>query len=486
MSRSVASVPLTPTQLRRVLAGLMLGLFLAALDQTVVAVALADIARDLPGSQLLAWVVSAYLLAMTVSTPIFGKLGDLFGRRRLLAIAIGVFVLASLLCGLAQSMPQLVAARALQGIGAGGLLAVIQALIGDLIAPAERGRYQAWFSGMFALASLIGPTLGGLLSSQWSWRWVFWINLPLGALAYILSQRRLAGLQENRRNARIDYLGSVLLIIGLCSLLWLINRLGHSALWLNVQNGLLLLLAVVALKLFIIQQRRSLDPLIPLALLRIDAVRSGWLLLFFASFQAVGLAVLIPLQAYNSGGAGVSASQLMALALGTPLGAFLGGHFSTRLGRYKPMIVCGAVLLPVALLILSMLPSPHGPATLFVLLLCGAAIGLQFPTSLVAVQSAAPHHHLGVVTGVCGLFRGLGGMLGVSLLTSLLWLLLPGISADSMTETGMNLSAVDSHLLRKAFATLLQIDAAIALLPLLIALRLKDRSLSRDLTAAPE
>ena len=486
MIRTAASVPLTPTQLRRVLAGLMLGLFLAALDQTVVSVALADIASDLPGSQLLAWVVSAYLLAMTVSTPIFGKLGDLFGRRRLLAIAIGVFVLASLLCGLAQSMPQLVAARALQGIGAGGLLAIIQALIGDLIAPAERGRYQAWFSGMFALASLIGPTLGGLLSSQWSWRWVFWINLPLGALAYILSQRRLAGLQENRRAARIDYLGSVLLIIGLCSLLWLINRLGQQALWLNVQNGLLLLLAVVALNLFIIQQRRSLDPLMPLALLRIDAVRSGWLLLFFASFQAVGLAVLIPLQAYNSGGAGVSASQLMALALGTLLGAFLGGHLSARLGRYKPMIVCGAALLPMVLLVLSMLPSAHGPATLIVLLLCGAAIGLQFPTSLVAVQSAAPHHHLGVVTGVCGLFRGLGGMLGVSLLTSLLWQLLPGISADSMAETGMNLSAVDSHLLRESFATLLQVDAAIALLPLLIALRLKDRSLSRDLTAAPE
>lgn len=480
MSNTATASPLTPAQLRRVLAGLLLALFLAALDQTVVAVALPDIARQLPGSELLAWVVSAYLLAMTVSTPIFGKLGDLFGRRRLLAIAISIFVLASLLCGFAQSMPQLVAARALQGIGAGGLLAIIQALIGDLIAPAERGRYQAWFSGMFALASLIGPSLGGLLSSQWSWRWVFWINLPLGTLAFILSQRRLAGLYERRRVAHIDYLGSVLLIVGLCSLLLLINRLGQQTLWLNSENALLLLLAAVALQLFISQQRRTTEPLIPLALLRIQAIRSGWLLLFFASFQAVGLAVLIPLQAYNSGGAGVGASQLMALALGTPIGAFLGGHFSARLGRYKPLIVTGALALPLTLLAMSMLPNAYSLATLIVLLLCGAALGLQFPTSLVAVQNAAPGGHLGVVTGICGLFRGLGGMLGVSLLSSLLWQLLPEVSLTGETS----LTAVDATQLREAFAILLRIDAVIALLPLLIALRLDNHSLSRNLNSS--
>lgn len=473
---------LTTAQLRRVLAGLMLGMFLAALDQTIVAVALPDIARQLAGSGLLAWVVSAYLLAMTVSTPIFGKLGDLFGRRRLLVIAIGLFVVASVLCGLAQSMPQLVAARALQGIGAGGLLAIIQALIGDLIAPAERGRYQAWFSGMFALASLIGPTLGSLLSNQWSWRWVFWINLPLGTLAFILSQRSLVGLHEQRRAASIDYLGSVLLIVGLCSLLLLISRLGEQALWLSGENGLFLLLATGALTLFFLQQRRSREPLIPLALLRIDTLRSGWLLLFFASFQAVGLAVLIPLQAYNSGGTGVSASQLMALALGTPLGAFLGGHLSARLGRYKPLILSGALLLPLTLLALSMLPTAY-TATLFVLLLCGVALGLQFPTSLVAVQNAAPSGNLGVVTGVCGLFRGLGGMLGVSLLSSLFWQLLPGLNANLTAETAVDLAAVNAPLLHEAFTTLLRIDAAIALLPLLIALRLKNHSLSRNLNA---
>ncbi len=319
MSSTTVPVALTPTQLRRVLAGLLLGLFLAALDQTVVAVALPDIARQLPGSELLAWVVSAYLLAMTVSTPIFGKLGDLFGRRRLLAVAVGLFVLASLLCGLAQSMPQLIAARGLQGIGAGGLLAIIQALIGDLIAPAERGRYQAWFSGMFALASLIGPTLGGLLSSQWSWRWVFWINLPLGILTLWLCQRRLAHLLENRRNAQIDYLGSVLLILGLGSLLLLINQLGQQPQWLTPANGTVLVLAMAGLGLFLWQQQRAAEPLIPPELLQIAAVRSSWLILFFASFQSIGLGVLIPLHAHNTGGAQSSAAQLMAIALGCRL-----------------------------------------------------------------------------------------------------------------------------------------------------------------------
>lgn len=474
MASMPPAAPLTPAQLRSVLVGLMLGLFLAALDQTVVAIALPDIARHLPGNELLAWVVSGYLLAMTVSTPIFGKLGDLLGRRRLLAAAISLFVFASLCCGLAQSMPQLVAGRVLQGIGAGGMLAIIQALIGDLIAPAERGRYQAWFSGMFALASLIGPPLGGLLSSQWSWRWVFGINLPLGLLALLLCQRRLANLIEQRRQASIDYLGSALLILGLGSLMLLITRFGQGV-RLDSYNILALLFCGTGLTLFVLQQLRCREPLIPLGLLRINSVRSGWLLLLFASFQSVGMAVVIPLQAHHLGGSASSASQLLAIALGAPLGAFTGGSLSARLGRYKPMIVAGTLLLPAALLTLTWLPANQPLTRLAALLLCGAALGLQFPTSLVAVQNAAPRQHLGVVTGICGLFRGLGGALGATLLSSLLWQLLPGVGASPLAQA----SELDDDQLRNAFNQLLRIDAALALLPLLIALSLEDRRLSR-------
>ncbi len=480
MTAAPTSVALSPLQLRKILIGLLLGIFLSALDQTIVAVALPEIGLQLPGSEVLAWVVSAYMLAMTISTPFFGKFGDLFGRRRLLLISISLFVFASVLCALSQDMWQLVGARALQGIGAGGMIATIQALIGDLIAPAERGRYQAWFSGMFALASLIGPPLGGLLSHQLSWRWVFWINLPIGLLAIWLSQRRLAGLAERRRKAQLDYLGGLLLLVGLGSLLLLITRLGQERQWLTVANATWLGVALLGLALFVWQERRTREPVIPMELFRIGPVRAGWCLLFFANFQAVALAVLFPLHAHAQGGTGTGATQLMAIAIGAPLGAFIGGRMSSLLGRYKPLILAGNLLLPVALVALAFLPSGLNVLSLPLLMCCGVALGLQFPTSMVAVQSAAPLSHLGVVTAACGMFRGLGGAIGVTLLSSLLWHLLPGIDPEHISAS---LGQVDAHSLRSAFRELLLLDAAIATIPLLIALCMADHRLRHKVEA---
>lgn len=480
MTAASTSVPLSPAQLRKILLGLLLGIFLSALDQTIVAVALPEIGVQLPGSEVLAWVVSAYMLAMTISTPFFGKLGDLFGRRRLLLISISLFVFASVLCALSQDMWQLVGARALQGIGAGGMIATIQALIGDLIAPAERGRYQAWFSGMFALASLIGPPLGGLLSQQLSWRWVFWVNLPIGLLAIWLSQKRLAGLAEKRRKARLDYLGGLLLLIGLGSLLLLITRLGQERQWLTLENAAGLGIALVGLLLFVVQERRASEPVIPMELFRIGPVRAGWCLLFFANFQAVALAVLFPLHAHAEGGTSTGATQLMAIAIGAPLGAFIGGRMSSLLGRYKPLILSGNLLLPAALVALAFLPPELHAFSLPLLMCCGVALGLQFPTSMVAVQSAAPLSHLGVVTAACGMFRGLGGALGVTLLSSLLWHLLPSVDPEHISAS---LGQVDRETLRTAFRDLLLVDAAIAAIPLLIALCMADNRLRHTVEA---
>ena len=463
----------TRQQLHRLLPGLMLGLFMAALDQTIVAAILPAIAEQLSAGELLAWVVSAYLLAMTVATPLFGKLGDQLGRRPMLLSALLIFVLASLLCALARDLPQLVTARLLQGIGAGGLMATTQALVGDLLEPAERGRYQGWFSGMFALASLVGPLLGSLLSSYLSWRWVFWLNVPLGLLAYAFVRPALARLNEQRRPARIDYPGALFLSLGLASLLWLIGRLGHAAAPLQLQNLLALLFCCAALCLFVASQKRASDPLIPLPLLHIAAARSGWLLLFFASFQAVGLAVLIPLQITGASGLNSSTAQLTAIACGAPLGAYLGGRLSAHWARYKPMLVTGSILLPIALQAWAWLPL-SGIWLLLVLLLCGVAMGLQFPTSLVAVQNAVPLPHLGVATGLCGLARGLGAAVGVTTLSSLFWLLVaqPATTALELSGTGI-LSA--EHL-----RWLLCLDTLIALVPLLIALRLQDLPLRRS------
>jgi len=471
---NVAAMPRSAAhqQLHRLLPGLMLGLFMAALDQTIVAAVLPTIAGQLSATDLLAWVVSAYLLAMTVATPLFGKLGDQLGRRPMLLSALLMFVLASLLCALARDLPQLVAARLLQGIGAGGLMATTQALVGDLLEPAERGRYQGWFSGMFALASLAGPLLGAVLSAQLSWRWVFWLNLPLGLLTYALVRPALASLSERRRPTRIDYRGALLLSLGLASLLWLIGRLGHAADPLEPYNLLTLMLCSGTLTLFVASQKRASDPLIPLPLLGIAAARSGWLLLFFASFQAVGLAVLIPLQSGGATGLAGSTAQLTAIACGAPLGAYLGGRLSARWARYKPMLVTGSALLPMALLAWAWLPL-SGIWLLMVLLACGIALGLQFPTSLVAVQNAVPTQHLGVATGLCGLARGLGGAVGVTALSSLFWLLSaqPPKAPLELTGAGV-LSDV-------TLRWLLCLDTLIALPPLLIALRLQDLPLRR-------
>ena len=240
-----------PPAVRTVLAGLMLSIFLSALDQTIVAVSLPAISADFADLDLLAWVISAYMVAMTVSMPIYGKLGDLYGRRRLMLFAIVVFTAASLLCGLAQSMGQLVLARVLQGIGAGGLMAVSQAIIGDIVPPRERGRYQGYFSSMYAIASVAGPVLGGLLTEYLSWRWVFWINLPIGLLALAISRRTLVGLPVPRRQPVIDYLGIVLMVVGLTALLLAITQIGQGAAWSDPALLGLFALAALALLLFV-------------------------------------------------------------------------------------------------------------------------------------------------------------------------------------------------------------------------------------------
>ena len=440
-------------QLRKVLTGLMLALFLAALDQTIVAVVLPDIAQALPLAGYLPWVVSAYLLAMTVATPIAGKLGDLFGRTRLLYGALIVFILASLLCSLSRDVGELVAMRVLQGIGAGAMMNCIQSLIGELIAPAERGRYQAWFSGMYAIASLAGPLFGSLIG-HWSWRGVFLINLPLGLLALLLARRGLSGLANNRVGKRVDYLGCGLLTLGLSCIMMLIIRIGHGQPWNSPAHAALLAVGVLATTTFLAWQRRASEPLIPPSLLRIPTLRASLTLMLFSNFLSIGLGVLIPLHA----GSGQVTQLLIALAAGIPVGAYTGGRLSSRLKRYKPLILTGCATLPPALAGIALSADCHLPLLGF-LLLAGIAIGLQFPTVLVAVQNAAPRSQLGIATACCGLVRGLGGALGATILMSLF-------------------TALHALLPDQAFSAVLLACAGLTLIPLIIAWRLEDQRLA--------
>jgi EmrB/QacA subfamily drug resistance transporter len=252
--------------IRSILFALMMAVFLSALDQTIVAVSMPAISAQFHDFDLLAWVISAYMVALTVAVPIYGKLGDLYGRRRLMLFGLATFTLASLFCAMAQSMEQLVLARVLQGIGAGGMVSVSQAIIGDIVPPRERGRYQGYFSGMYAAASVAGPVLGGFMTEYLSWRWVFIINLPLGMAAWWVARKTLVGLPVPQRKPVIDYLGTVLMIIGLTALLLGITEIGQGHSWRDESVLMQLSVALLALVIFVLYERRTREPLLPMHL----------------------------------------------------------------------------------------------------------------------------------------------------------------------------------------------------------------------------
>ncbi|MBI6646425.1 MFS transporter, partial [Pseudomonas synxantha] len=342
----------TVPAVRSILAALMMAIFLGALDQTIVAVSMPAISAQFHDVNLLAWVISGYMVAMTVAVPIYGKLGDLYGRRPMMLIGMGVFTLASLFCGMAQSMEQLVLARILQGIGAGGMISVSQAIIGDIIPPRERGRYQGYFSSMYAVASVAGPVLGGYMTEYLSWRWVFLINLPLGAGAWYVAHRTLVGLPVPQRKPIIDYLGTVLMIIGLTALLLGITEIGQGHHWRDAQVLGLLTCALLALSVFVWHERRALEPLLPMHLFANRSAVLCWCTIFITSFQAISLSVLTPLryQTVTGSGADSAALHLLPLAMGLPMGAYFAGRMTSVTGRYKPMILSGALLSPLAIL----------------------------------------------------------------------------------------------------------------------------------------
>jgi EmrB/QacA subfamily drug resistance transporter len=418
----LTSLTQSPPAIRSILFALMMAVFLSALDQTIVAVSMPAISAQFKDVELLAWVISAYMVALTVAVPIYGKLGDLYGRRKLMLFGLGTFTLASLLCGWAQSMEQLVLARILQGIGAGGMVSVSQAIVADIVPPRERGRYQGYFSSMYAVASVAGPVLGGLMTEYLSWRWVFLINLPLGIAALVIAHRTLIGLPVPQRKPVIDYLGTVLMIIGLTALLLGITEIGqgHGLGSINVQ--LLLGVAVLTLAIFVWYERRAPEPLLPMHLFTNRSAVLCWCTVFFTSFQAISLIVLMPLryQTVTGGGSDSAALHLLPLAIGMPMGAYFAGRRTALTGRYKPLILTGALLMPCAILAMAFTPADSVLLMSLFMVLTGIATGMQFPTSLVGTQNSVAARDMGVATSTTNLFRSLGGAVGVAIMSALL------------------------------------------------------------------
>ena len=471
---------LTASEIRRIVFGLLLGIFLAAIDQTIVAVALLTIARDLGGFSLMAWVASGYLVAATVASPIYGKLGDIYGRRRLLSIAISICLFASLMCALAQTMEQLLVFRLLQGLGGGGLLTLSQAIIADVAPGTERGRYQGYFSGVFATAAVAGPVLGGYLTHYLSWRAIFWLNLPIAIAAFLISRRALARLPVVRRPRTIDYIGAALLASGLAALLIALTRIGQGIAW-TAQSTLLLLGSSAALlALCGWQETRAAEPIMPPSLYGNRTVVRCSMVLALSFFVLIGSSILLPLamQAIGHVQANGVAVRMIPLTLGIPLGAFTSGRMMVRDPHFRRYMLAGTAMATLALLGIVFTPIESPLLLALLMALLGFGIGMPMPPALVATQMSVPASEVGVATATSAFFRSLGGAIGIAVLTSLLWTQLrEGAPAGAPMQSLLTEGGRTPEVLQAAFQRVFAVAGMAALLAFLVTLTLPNRPL---------
>lgn len=408
---------MTHRQILVVMSGLMLGMFLAALDQTIVATALPTIVGELGGLENLSWVVTAYLLASTVTAPLYGKISDLYGRKIVFQVAIGLFLIGSALSGIAQNMPQLIGFRGIQGLGAGGLFVMALTIVGDVVSPRERGRYQGYFGAVFAVSSIAGPLLGGWLVDNVDWRWVFYINLPIGLIALFVTASVL-NLPFHRQEHRIDYPGAALLVGGVSALLLVTVWGGRQYEW---GSPLIVGLTIAGLSLvgvFLWWERRIEEPILPLRLFRNRTFSLTSAAGFIVGLAMFGGIIFLPLFLQIVVGASATNSGLLLLPMmmGIIVASVGGGRLITRTGRYKIFPVVGSVLAALALFLLSTMGvgTTLLSASIYMLIL-GTGLGLMFQVLVLAVQNSVAMRDLGVATSANTFFRSLGGSFGTAL-----------------------------------------------------------------------
>ncbi len=414
---SEAPTTATAPRLALVLSGALLTMILAALDQNIVNTALPRIVGDLGGMAHLSWVVTAFMLTSTATTTLYGKLSDLFGRRLLIFVAVGLFLAGSLACGSAGSMGALIAFRALQGLGAGGLLVLAQSVIGDVISPRERPRYQGLFTGTFALASVAGPVLGGAITQMFSWRWVFYINLPIGLLALVMIAVALPR-SPRRETMPIDWIGAGLLTGATASFLLLLAWGGNEFAWASWPAAGLLGLTVLLAVGFLAQERRADDPLIRLTLFANVVFRRGVTVGGMMVFAMMGSTVFLPLyfQLVLGMAPATAGAMLLPQVVGMVTTSFVGGTLVSKSGRNRPFLLTGIGLEAVALASLAVFAWMGAPPMVFLvsMALLGLGMGMGMPNITVAVQNAVAHRELGAATGAMTFARSLGGALGVA------------------------------------------------------------------------
>ncbi|HTT86798.1 MAG TPA: DHA2 family efflux MFS transporter permease subunit [Acidimicrobiales bacterium] len=411
---------ISPAEHRRILAiigALMLGMFLASLDQTIVATALPTIVGDLHGLNHLSWVVTAYLLTSTISTPLWGKLGDQFGRKRFYQAAIVIFLGGSALSGLAHDMLELIAFRAVQGIGAGGLMVGAQAIVGDVISPRLRGRYMGYFGAVFAVTSVAGPLLGGLFTQHLSWRWIFYINVPIGIVALFVIAAVLH-VPRVRRPHRIDYLGTALLSGAATALILLTTWGGTQYAWGSPVIIGLGVATVALVLLFVAAERHAIEPVVPLGLFRMGTFTASSAVGFIVGLIMFGAIIYLPVYLQTVHGATPTASglELLPLVVGMLLTFIPTGRLVARTGRYKRFPVMGTAVVSVGMVLLTQLgaTTPFWLTSLYMFVV-GVGVGMVMQVLVVIVQNAVPYEQLGVATSTATFFRSIGGCFGVAL-----------------------------------------------------------------------
>jgi EmrB/QacA subfamily drug resistance transporter len=454
-----------PPNVRMVLAGLMIAMMLAMLDNMIVSTALPRIVGEFGGLNHFTWVVTAYVLGTTVSTPIWGKLGDLYGRKNVFLTSIGIFLLGSALCGMAGSqmlggpgdgMLQLIAFRALQGLGAGGLMVGVMAIIGDLVPPRERGRYQGMIAGIMAIAMVAGPLAGGFITDNLSWRWAFYINLPLGGAALVLLATRMH-LPRYRTEHRIDWLGASLLSIAITALVLITTWGGNEYAWGSPQILGLVALTLLGAGAFVLVERRAPEPILPLGLFanrNFAVISAVGFLLGFAMFGAMNF---LPLFQQTVQGATATESGLLLLPLmfGMLSTSIVAGRAITRTGRYRIFPIIGGVFLTAGMALFTLLDADTGrvESALYMVVL-GVGMGFLMQTSMLIAQNSVEQRDLGAASGAATFFRSIGGSLGISLFGAVFNSRLQSSPAGEFIAGGGGETGVDPAALRELPAQL--------------------------------
>ncbi|MDJ0345321.1 MDR family MFS transporter [Streptomyces sp. H10-C2] len=423
MSQTAETPPEAAPQrsVRVVLLGLMIAMLLAMLDNMIIGTAMPTIVGELGGLNHLSWVVTAYTLATAASTPIWGKLGDMYGRKGIFMTSIVLFLIGSALSGLSQSMDQLIAFRAIQGLGAGGLIVGVMAIIGDLIPPRERGRYQGMMAGVMALAMIGGPLVGGTITDNWGWRWSFYINLPLGVVALAMIYIVLH-LPKKRVQARIDYLGAALLTVGITSLVLITTWGGTQYGWASTQIIGLLVLGVAAIAAFIHAETRAAEPVMPLHIFRSRNFSLISLIGFLVGFVMFGAMTFLPLYQQTVQGASATNSGMLLLPMlvAMMVVSLIAGRVTTQSGKYKIFPIIGGALITVGMYLLSMMDTGTSRFTSGVYMaVLGAGMGFLMQITMLVAQNSVEMKDIGVGSSSSTLFRTIGGSFGVSLFGAL-------------------------------------------------------------------